>query len=100
MKLEVAFRRLAAAELGEVRDWYETQEPGLGAEFTTAVSDTVDFIAEMPEAYQIVDPAKGIRRALTRRFPYAVYYIIEPPRVVVLAVLHVARDPATWKRRG
>jgi plasmid stabilization system protein ParE len=37
-----------------------------------------------------------VRRAVVSRFPYAVFYRIEPKRVVVLAVLHMARDPKVW----
>jgi hypothetical protein len=41
----------------------------------------------------------GIRRALTKRFPYAVYFAVDGDVVVVLAVLQVSRDPAEWHRR-
>jgi toxin ParE1/3/4 len=40
-----------------------------------------------------------VRRALARRFPYAVFYLVERDRVVVLAVLHQAVDPARWPGR-
>jgi len=30
------------------------------------------------------------------RFPYAVFYRVEPNRIVVLTVLHTARDPKLW----
>ena len=41
----------------------------------------------------------GIRRALTKRFPYAIYFSIEGTVIVVLAVLHAARNPAEWQRQ-
>ena len=37
-----------------------------------------------------------VRRAVVSRFPYAVFYRVEPKRVVVLAVLHMARDSKLW----
>jgi plasmid stabilization system protein ParE len=37
-----------------------------------------------------------VRRALVSRFPYAVFYRIEMNRIVVLTVLHSARDPKLW----
>ncbi|MFY9609511.1 MAG: hypothetical protein WAU45_12960 [Blastocatellia bacterium] len=37
-------------------------------------------------------------RAITRRFPYAIYFSVED-EVIVFAVLHTARDPAEWQRR-
>ena len=39
-----------------------------------------------------------VRRAMLSDFPYAVFYRIEARRVVVLAVLHTARDPKLWPR--
>ena len=41
-----------------------------------------------------------IRRALTRRFPYAVYYRIVGNEVVVLGILHTRRDPCEWQSRA
>ena len=35
---------------------------------------------------------------MTRRFPYAVYFVVEESRVSVLRVLHHARDPREWRR--
>jgi plasmid stabilization system protein ParE len=48
-----------------------------------------------PEA--LVDPT--MRRALVRRFPYSIFYEIEPQQIIVYGVFHGARDPDAWKRR-
>ena len=78
-------------------NWYENEESGLGQEFLNELRAIYDRIVDGPLAYQ--DLRAGIRRALLRRFPYAVYFAVEGNVVVVLAVLHVARDPAEWQRR-
>jgi plasmid stabilization system protein ParE len=39
-----------------------------------------------------------VRRVIVSRFPYAVFYQVEADRIVVLAVLHTARDPESWPR--
>ena len=78
-------------------EWYERERPGLG----------LDFVDELRAAYgRIVDgPLKypqlrsNIRRALLKRFPYAVFFAVEGEIIVVLAVLHTSRDPAEWQRR-
>jgi hypothetical protein len=36
---------------------------------------------------------------LTRRFPYAVFFSVEGAIVVILAVVHTARDPDMWQLR-
>ena len=78
--------------------WYENEEPGLGLAFLDQLLATYDRIATGPLQYQ--DLRSGIRRALLRRFPYAVYFAVEGDFVVVLAILHVSRDPAEWQRPG
>jgi toxin ParE1/3/4 len=78
--------------------WYENEEPGLGLASLDQLLVTYDRIATGPLQYQ--DLRSGIRRALLRRFPYAVYFAVEGDFVVVLAILHVSRDPAEWQRRG
>jgi toxin ParE1/3/4 len=77
--------------------WYESERAGLGMEFLDQLSAAYDRIAEDPLRYQ--DLESGIRRVLLRRFPYAVCFAIESDLVVVLAVLHVSRDPVEWQRR-
>ena len=75
MPTVVAFRREAEAELDEAIDWYEACSGGLGGQFLLAVDAAVARIARDPEAYPIVH--RDIRRILFRRFPHALYYVIE-----------------------
>jgi len=84
-------------EVESAFQWYETEEPGLGFEFLNQLRGCYERLLRAPYAYQ--EPRSGIRRALTKRFPYAVYFSIEDEFVVVLAVLHTARDPAEWQQR-
>ena len=78
-------------------DWYEHEHAGLGLEFLNELRATYDRIGDGPLRYE--ELRSGIRRALVRRFPYAVYFAVESDVIVVLAVLHVGRDPAEWQRR-
>jgi toxin ParE1/3/4 len=78
-------------------EWYENQQSGLGAEFLDELRATYNRIVDGPLKYQ--ELRAGIRRALLKRFPYAVYFAIEADSVVIVAVLHASRDPAQWQRR-
>ena len=78
-------------------EWYENEQSGLGIEFLDELRATYSRVADGPRKYQ--ELRGGIRRALLRRFPYAVYFGIETNIVVVVAVLHASRDPAEWQRR-
>ncbi|WP_025322484.1 type II toxin-antitoxin system RelE/ParE family toxin [Deferrisoma camini] len=88
----------AEKDLATAYDWYEARQPGLGAEFLAEIDAVLSRIGEAPTRYPVVH--RGVRRALARRFPYGVFYLIAPDAVVVIAVLHAARDPALLRRRS
>ena len=62
-------------------DWYETEQAGLGREFLGELRAAYDRVAEGPLKYQ--ELRSGIRRALVRRFPYAVYFAAEGDVIAV-----------------
>jgi plasmid stabilization system protein ParE len=84
-------------DVAAVYRWYEDERTGLGLQFLEELRAAYDRIAADPLSYQRLESA--IRRALLRRFPYAIYFAVEPDVVVVLAVLHVSRNPTEWQRR-
>lgn len=98
MSRNVVFRPEARAEMAEAFDWYEERRGGLGHDFAARVDDAIGLIVQTPEAFQRVHG--DVRRALVRRFPHGVFYLIEEDAIVVLAVFHARRDPADWKPRS
>jgi plasmid stabilization system protein ParE len=100
MALPLVFRRRVGQDLAGAYRWYEEQRAGLGEEFLGGVEESFDAIEQFPEMFARVHGE--VRRAIVSRFPYAVFHRIEPKRVVVLAVLHTARDPRLWpqSRKG
>ena len=96
MPVTVVYRRKVGRDLGAAFSYYEQQTRGLGEQFLLAVNSVFDAIERYPEMFA---PIHGeVRRALVSRFPYAVFYRVEPLQAVVLAVLHTARDPKLWPR--
>lgn len=77
--------------------WYEEQSPGLGRRLVSQLEALLERIGEMPR--QFPEVTSGYRRGLLHRFPYGVYFSVEPNRVVIHAVLHLHRDPAHWRHR-
>lgn len=96
-RYDLRLDRRADRDIEATFAWYEGERPGLGEELLDELRATFARIADGPFGYQ--DLRSGIRRALVRRFPYAVYFAVESDVVVILAVLHVSRDPAEWQRR-
>ncbi len=90
----LVFRKRVGKDLAGGYRWYEGQRTGLGEEFLAAVNASFDDIEEFPERFAFI--RGSVRRAIVARFPYAVFYQVEPRRIVVFAVLHTARDPKLW----
>ncbi len=87
----------AELDLDEAHLWYHTQAHDRAADFLAAVDACLATIQRHPEAFTLVD--RTMRRALVRRFPYAVFYEIERRQIVVYGIFHGGRDPHTWRRR-
>ncbi|MBM4367026.1 MAG: type II toxin-antitoxin system RelE/ParE family toxin [Deltaproteobacteria bacterium] len=97
MSLPVVFRPEARTEVVEAWVWYEEQRPGLGDEMVACLDAAVAAASRNPEAY--ARNYGEARRALVRRFPYAVFYMVEGGELVVLAVAHTSRKPGYWADR-
>jgi hypothetical protein len=91
MALPAVFRRKVGRDLAGAFRWYEDQRVGLGEEFLGAVDASFEAIQEFPARFARVHGE--VRRA-----------VVEPKRLVIIAVLHMARDPKLWpqprKARG
>ena len=98
MSLELILRPEAEADALEAYRWYSEQVAGLGEDFLAEVERALESIRDNPEANRKLH--REFRRALTRRFPYAIFYAVRDNRIVVFAILHTARDPRLWRERG
>jgi plasmid stabilization system protein ParE len=87
----------AEEDLAEAKAWYERKRDGLGEQFLLCVEAALDHIQRVPEAATEVYP--GIRRVVVRRFPYGVFYRVDPDQIAVLAVYHSKRNPRGWQTR-
>lgn len=90
-------RRQAKADIREAARWYNSQRRGLGRAFVQQVDALLDRISLNPMQHPIVH--REVRRAIPRRFPYGVFYRINGSEILVLAVVHLHRDPSIWQER-
>lgn len=88
----------AEAEMTDAFDWYEDRVPGLGGEFLLCVDAVFNAIVRDPLQFPRIH--RTARRAITRRFPYEVFFVEDDERVVVLSVFHAKRNPARWQERA
>jgi plasmid stabilization system protein ParE len=87
----------AEAEADEAAAWYEAEQAGLGIEFLLELDAAIERAAETPLAYAPV--FLEARRVLTRRFPFAVYFVYDRDVVEVFAILPQQRASSLWQSR-
>ena len=85
----------AEHDLNEAYGGYERRRVGLGEEFLSCVEACFLGICRMPQSHAVVHAQ--YRRALVRRFSFAVFYEFLGDSVVVYCVFHMSRDPEKWR---
>ncbi|MCB1076933.1 MAG: type II toxin-antitoxin system RelE/ParE family toxin, partial [Verrucomicrobiae bacterium] len=95
----IEYQPALAAELEEIRDYYNERSAGLGAAFVNEFERHALAIAARPERWMIVE--KDIRRALMKRFPYVIYFrVVDAKSVRITVVKHEKRHPAFGRDRA
>lgn len=97
MSRRLIVRPEAEAEMSAAFDWYEDRVPGLGSEFLLCVDAVFSAILRSPQHYPRIH--KIVRRALTRKFPYEIFFVEDDERLVILSVFHAKRNPKRWQER-
>ncbi len=102
MTKPVRFEVEAAEELLAASSWYENERSGLGGDLLRSIYEAVDEIGKRPETFPLapmVPESIRVRRALVRRFPYAVVFLELADEIRVLAIAHSSRKPGYWRER-
>ncbi len=95
--MEIAFLPPAKGELTEAIVYYNSQSEGLGYEFAAEIKRTLERIAQYPDAW--FGLSSRTHRCRTKRFPYGVVYQVRKETLLIVAVMHLSREPETWKSR-
>ena len=91
MPYSVRYQPAAAAEVENAIRWYGRPEIDQAAAFILELERTEAHLASHPALFQRVEGE--IRRAVLRRFPYSLFYVIEIDIVLVLACMHHHQEP-------
>lgn len=95
--MRYVFHPEALAEYLEATGYYREFRFELGQAFVKEIETGIDEILAHPRAYQNVE--ENARRHFVRRFPYGIYYTIEDDYILIVAVMHMSRQPGYWKNR-
>jgi plasmid stabilization system protein ParE len=91
------FHPEARLEYRDAAAFYETCRSGLGAAFTIEVEAAIERIVKNPESWRVIE--QDVRRCLTHTFPYGILYSIESNSILIVAVMHLHRQPGYWRER-
>ena len=95
--MRIEFHPEALLEFREAATFYQKQQRGLGGRFADSVELAIGHIRETPLSGREIED--GVRRQLTKVFPYAVLYSIEAEFILIVAVMHSHREPGYWRDR-
>jgi plasmid stabilization system protein ParE len=93
----VRFHPDAETEMLEAAAYYEAQQENLGKRFLAAVRETLNRVRINPLLYPVVEV--DVRRCITKTFPFGVLFRNLPDQIVIVAVMHLHREPEYWKGR-
>jgi plasmid stabilization system protein ParE len=89
----------AKADIAQAAAWYRERSAQAAERFLFAVGVAFARIEAQPTSQVVIDADTGARRALLRRFPHRVLYLIDGGQPVVFAVMHHRRDDPAWRER-
>ncbi|HIJ75219.1 MAG TPA: type II toxin-antitoxin system RelE/ParE family toxin [Deltaproteobacteria bacterium] len=95
--MNIQFLEPAQAEFTDAVNYYNAQNEGLGFEFSDEIQAAIVRIIEYPEAWSLI--SKRTRRCRTKRFPYGIIYQVRDNNLLIIAVIHLHREPQSWKKR-
>ena len=98
MRFTIRIIPAAARDAEAAAQWYDRERTGLGRRFLAEVKRVSKRIREAPLQLPLVD--EGVRRALLRTFPYAMFFSIDANVIVVVAIVHLHRRPDSWRERA
>lgn len=88
---------LAERDIAEAYDWHEKRSVRLGEYFMRQLNGCFDGIRQRPLMFEVV--MDDYRRALVKKFPYAVFFEFSADQITVDAVFHCSQDPAKLQAR-
>ena len=95
--MNVRIEAAARDDLVEGYRFYEHSEQGVGDYFLATLYADIESLKIFGGIHR--KEYRSLYRALSRKFPFAIYYTLEKDGVVVRAVLDCRRDPSWIRQR-
>ncbi len=88
--MKLRYTSKAMVDLESALTWYENQRKGLGLDFLESISKSIFEISSFPEMYPVCYSV--FRRNITKKFPFLIFYTIEPDEIVIHAIFDNRKD--------
>lgn len=95
--LPLLFHPAVRDDIAGVRLWYSTISPALKIEFDRCLAAALNQIQRHPKIYAVIEA--DYRKASLPRFPYQVFYRIDPEALLVFEVSHEQAHPEAVRGR-
>jgi toxin ParE1/3/4 len=91
--MKLRFTPRATRDLAEIGDYLREYNPQAALRVRTAILESLQSLILFPHIGR-QQQVEGVRKLVTRRYPYLVYYTAdnEAGEVVILAIQHPARE--------
>ena len=80
MSYRLKIRLPAEADLAEAAQWSGQRQAGLGEKFLREVDQAIARVVENPLAFPVIRRRHEVRRVLTQRFPYRIFFSLKGDR--------------------
>lgn len=94
MPRTIRYHPLFEADVIGAAAWYDERHPMIGSAFVDEVSRAIDRLTQDPERRSVID--FGVRYWPVSRFPFVVFYDLHGHELLVLGVMHTARESQKW----
>ena len=95
MKYEVVWTWAAEVDAQEAFKRLDERDPALALRFVETTDGLLSLLQSFPRLASAWRPP--VRRALIRRSHYGLFYVVEPSRLVVIALKDLRQDPEKLK---
>ena len=91
--MKLRFTPRAAQDLAEIADYIRQHSPQAALRVRAAILESLQHLILFPQIGRR-QKIEGVRKLVTRRYPYLVYYTIDDvaEEIVVLSIQHPARE--------
>lgn len=95
--MKIRILACAEQEAADAVDYYNGLYPPFGHEFAEELKNTLSRIETYPNAWPLL--SQRARRCIMNKFPYSLIYQVRQDYILVLAIMHMKRDPKSWQAR-